>query len=227
MFTGASEARIDLNARYLIEITVLDSQSQRVEGRAIVARVSGAGRSRSAARALCHRLAGALYEQEAGDGNRQLQIRHEPDGSPLLTCEGEPTGHRISVSHSGDWVAVALSSHVDIGIDVERIDPARPIEKYGALLGWKGDLADAVEFYSRWTLWEACFKVVQGETFAKFKEGFDLLDDCAGIRPVNQVREWASFRGLWNDTVSYALVTRDMGCDRADKLFVVSGMENP
>ena len=227
MFTGASEAHIGLNARHLIEITVLDSQSQRVEGRAIVARVSGADQSRSAARASCRRLASALYEQDTGDGNRQLQIRHEPDGAPLLTCDGEPTGHRISVSHSGDWVAVALSSRVDVGIDVERIDHARPTEKYGALLGWKGDLADAVGFFSKWTLWEACFKVVKGETFAKFKEGFDLLDDCAGIRPVNQVPEWASFRGLWNDTVSYALVTRDMGRDRTDKSFIVSGMENP
>lgn len=209
MVTGTSEAYAGLHVRHVIKISVQDTQLRRTECSAIVANVSGSGESRAAARASCRVLAATLYELETGRMANQLQICHDRSGAPRIRCEGNSYSYRVSLSHSGDWVAVALSSHVDVGIDVEQIDRTRPTDKFGAFLGWNGNLSDPVAFYNKWTLWEACFKAVQGRALTECEEAFRSLDDSAGAGAMAQANGWASFRDCWEDTISYTLVTRD------------------
>ncbi|WP_150240898.1 4'-phosphopantetheinyl transferase family protein [Nocardiopsis quinghaiensis] len=59
----------------------------------------------------------------AGDGT---DARQEPHGKPHPT--GPAEGWEVSVSHSGEWVALALASGVPVGVDVERVSGARDLE---------------------------------------------------------------------------------------------------
>lgn len=188
---------------------------------AIVASVPGAGRSRSAARASCRELAAALFSRDTGCRAHRMQICHDPAGAPQLWCDGVHSNHKISLSHSGDWVAVALSNKVNVGIDVEQIDKTRSTEKFGAFLGWNGNLSDPVEFYSKWTLWEACYKTVRGNVLAECNKVFEALDQTAEDTSISQACEWASFQGRWRDQISYTLVTHDERSGGAVKSFFV------
>lgn len=74
--------------------------------------------------------AGGDAEQGSGTGER------DPHGKPVPT--GAAHGWEISVSHSGEWVALALAREVPVGVDVERISDARDLD---GLAGYT--LADA------------------------------------------------------------------------------------
>lgn len=50
----------------------------------------------------------------------------EAHGKPHPT--GPARGWEISVSHSGEWVVLALTEGVPVGVDVERISPTRDLE---------------------------------------------------------------------------------------------------
>ncbi|KOX10055.1 4'-phosphopantetheinyl transferase superfamily protein [Nocardiopsis sp. NRRL B-16309] len=50
----------------------------------------------------------------------------EPHGKPHPS--GPAQGWEVSVSHSGDWVALAVSEGVPVGIDVEGVTAARDVE---------------------------------------------------------------------------------------------------
>ncbi|NYH50508.1 MULTISPECIES: 4'-phosphopantetheinyl transferase family protein [Nocardiopsis] len=49
-----------------------------------------------------------------------------PHGKPHPT--GPAEGWEVSVSHSGEWVALAMASGVPVGVDVERVSAARDLE---------------------------------------------------------------------------------------------------
>lgn len=219
------KAHAGLKARHVIEISLLDAQSMRKTCSAIVAHVPGAGRSRSAARASCRELVATLYHLDTGADARRLQICHDRAGAPLIRFGEELSSHRISLSHSGDWVAVALSNDVDVGIDVERIDRTRRTDKFGAFLGWSGDFSDPAKFYSKWTLWEACFKALEDSVLTECSEVFEALDRPVDPGSMSASGEWASYRGGWNDQISYSLVTRDQPGRKAARSFVVHSRE--
>ncbi|MEU6539688.1 4'-phosphopantetheinyl transferase superfamily protein [Streptomyces sp. NPDC047000] len=79
------------------------------------------GRAREAAHALLLRAAAAELAVPAGD----LAVDHEPGGRPRLA--GAPAPLHVSISHARDaLVAVALSRHCPVGVDVETT-PVRPV----------------------------------------------------------------------------------------------------
>jgi 4'-phosphopantetheinyl transferase len=55
-----------------------------------------------------------------------------PHGKPRPT--GPAEGWEVSVSHSGEWVALAMASGVPVGVDVERVSAARDLE--GLVTPW-------------------------------------------------------------------------------------------
>jgi 4'-phosphopantetheinyl transferase len=85
-----------------------------------------------------------------------------PHGRPRLR------DHRleVSVSHSGDMVVIALSAAAPLGVDVERIDPAKPEKLARRVLGHEEltafDLAPGEDradmFFRFWTRKEAVLK---------------------------------------------------------------------
>lgn len=46
-------------------------------------------------------------------------------GKPALATSGQDSGFRFNLSHSGEIVLIAIGSHADVGIDVEKIVPER------------------------------------------------------------------------------------------------------
>lgn len=93
----------------------------------------------------------------------RIGLERYPDGRPLLHVDGAPSELSLSVSHSGDWLAVALAS-VPVGIDIELPRRARdyaglarfafsPEEQ--ARLDGLDDGGRSAVFHRLWTLKEA------------------------------------------------------------------------
>ena len=85
----------------------------------------------------------------------------------------------VSISHSGDMVAVCRSEN-PIGIDIEKIDGSRNLEKianrfyHGKELELFNENPTAETFFEIWTLKEAYSKI-SGEGVGEVFEGFDVF----------------------------------------------------
>ena len=78
----------------------------------------------------------------------------EPHGRPRVP--GDPV--HVSVSHSGEWVAVAVYPDAPVGVDVELIRPIDTAGMAGLVLA-PGEQADSLEeFYTHWTRKESVVK---------------------------------------------------------------------
>ena len=117
-------------------------------------------------RALCAALnlpADALTVEE--------HVGHAP--RVLLPAAVAPPG--FSISHSGDWVACAVSSSTALGLDIELLDPARDIvalaeQSFDAIelaaLGMEPESQRMAAFYRMWSSKEARFKLGTGSDAA-------------------------------------------------------------
>lgn len=110
-----------------------------------------------AAHALKRRLLGALLDVPAA----RLRFEHRWAGKPqLVGCELQ-----FNLSHSGDWVALAISRSSPVGVDIEQGDTALPEGMLSVALHPKDRLvpepdSPAERFYTAWTLKEAVTKGV-------------------------------------------------------------------
>ena len=101
-------------------------------------------------------------------------LRYEENGKPIAdNCF-------VSISHSGDMVAVCTSEN-PIGIDIEKIDTKRNLEKLSKRV-FKGQELEAFEqnptpeqFYEIWTQKEAYSKI-DGQGVNEIMKGFDIFD---------------------------------------------------
>lgn len=57
---------------------------------------------------------------------RRIALHRHDDGRPLLLVDGAPSSLSLSLSHSGDWLAIALAT-VPVGVDVEMPRRARDL----------------------------------------------------------------------------------------------------
>jgi len=63
----------------------------------------------------------------------------------------------LSLSHSGDFVALATDDE-PVGVDVEKIEQTRDFQKIAQRMKF-GNCADSKEFCTKWTAYEADFKL--------------------------------------------------------------------
>lgn len=95
--------------------------------------------------------------------SRRLGLQRHDDGRPRLMVDGAPSPLSLSISHSGDWLAIALAT-VPVGIDVEL--PRRPRDLRAlarftfspeevARLDALGDAGYGAGFHQIWALKEA------------------------------------------------------------------------
>lgn len=80
----------------------------------------------------------------------------EPHGRPTVA----DSGVRLSVSHSGDWVAVAVSETADVGVDVEQVSDVDLAMLAPSVLS-VAEYASAAtrdDFFRAWTRKEAVVK---------------------------------------------------------------------
>jgi 4'-phosphopantetheinyl transferase len=75
---------------------------------------------------------------------------------------GKPTvvGHdlHVSVSHSGNRVAVALTRVAQVGVDVEQVDPRVHVDELLANILSPDEIATDMDFFTRWARKEAVLK---------------------------------------------------------------------
>jgi len=135
----------------------------------------GARRRSLVARAL---LRGMLIRVTGGPATGWT-FGAEPSGRPIAHNAGYGSIPSISLSHSGGWVAVALSYAGTVGIDVEIHRPSRNfIEIAAAAFGSDEQRRVAVEgalgFYRIWTLREAMAKA-SGVGIAEVADSVDRV----------------------------------------------------
>lgn len=111
-------------------------------------------------RALLRRVLGKI----TGDSPQQLRFDRLPSGKPLLASAPEL---HFSLSHSGQWIALAVSCEAPIGIDIEQ--PLKPRDflriarhyfhpQECTLLESPPNELMPLHFYRLWTMKEAFFK---------------------------------------------------------------------
>src|SRR5262249_5039070 len=118
----------------------------------------------------------------------------EPKGRPFIKAanRGRPTS--ISLSHSGGWLAGALSTDTVIGIDIEHHKPGRDFAAlasaaFGPQERRLAEGGGATEFYRIWTLREAMAKA-RGVGFALVCDGRDHVTPNAV-----EARDWYLYHG--------------------------------
>ena len=97
---------------------------------------------------------------------RAVVLEEQVAGAPLLVAKGFDGG--FSISHSGRWVACAVSAHTRIGLDIELLDTSRDLDALAAqafdaqeIARWQAlSAARRVDgFYRLWSEKEARFKL--------------------------------------------------------------------
>jgi 4'-phosphopantetheinyl transferase len=114
----------------------------------------------------------------------------ENSGRPIVRRKGCGPVPSIAISHSGGWVACAVASRGQIGIDIEAYRPGRDITGIAELAFGAGERRDveregAAAFYRIWTSREALAKA-RGRGLAEAADGIDRV---AGS-PANGVQLW-------------------------------------
>jgi 4'-phosphopantetheinyl transferase len=138
-----------------------------------------------------------------------LRFELSERGKPRLMGEYSTTGLEFSVSHSGDWGIMALSTTGPVGIDIERHDTTRDFdalarrffstEEADALRATPHEAERIALFYALWTAKEALAKAT-GEGLAMDFRAFSVLPE-AGLPHVpvvsaalpQLIRDWSVF----------------------------------
>lgn len=91
---------------------------------------------------------------EQVDIGRSCPDCQKPHGKPTVV------GHdlHVSVSHSGNRIAVAITRVAEVGVDVEQVDPRTPIAELLANVLSPGEAAEDMDFHTRWARKEAVLK---------------------------------------------------------------------
>ena len=113
-------------------------------------------------RALARKALGQLL----GVYPQDLHIEDRPGQAPVLT--GPHSSTSFSISHSGPWVACAVSADSALGLDIEQLDSTRNIlalaeQAFGserrAWLAARPSETRMREFYTLWSTQEARIKL--------------------------------------------------------------------
>lgn len=142
------------------------------------------GGFRSPAAAKEFLIGRALLRSALGERLRRLpaglRFTRDPDGKPQL--EGEPGHLHFNLSHSRDWVVLALSNFGEVGVDVEHHERTNNLQGIAGRFFSAAEnlgldaLADAPRrqrFFELWTIKEAYVKAL-GRGIATALAGTDI-----------------------------------------------------
>ena len=107
------------------------------------------------------------------------ETRRSSDGGPRLYCNGQPSEFNISISHSGQWVAVGIARGTAIGIDIQSHSERRRFREMAKILDFGEDASHSQQrFFSHWTLREAIAKATQGSVLTAHHIEAELASAC-------------------------------------------------
>ena len=123
---------------------------------------------------VAHGTLRVLLARVTGTEPVNVSLARSSTGKPRLKDLRHPSSSSFSLSHSGDWAAVAIGGSGRVGVDIERIDPDVPAEAIARRF-FSHDEAEALHrlpaaqrlaaFFATWTRKEAYIKA-RGETIA-------------------------------------------------------------
>lgn len=116
-----------------------------------------------------------------------LALAMEADGRSKA-----PSPWRLSISHSGSWIGVAVADTALVGLDLQVEAPSRDWRALAAFAGLQ-PCPDAAYFYRHWTLAEAWLKAHPDITSLTSLRGVRWQPDAAGPAWHGQVGDlhWA------------------------------------
>lgn len=110
---------------------------------------------------LAHLWLRYLLGQACGEMPQALRIVRAEHGKPRLADAGKPVF--FSLSHTHSCIAIALSAGGELGVDIERLDPALDVQALQDLVLHPDERAQQVDtphFFRLWTLKEAYAKAL-------------------------------------------------------------------
>jgi len=75
----------------------------------------------------CHALLREMLAEHVGVTADQITLCKGEFGKPMLSGQAAESGAMFNISHSGSLAVIAVSTHSDIGVDIEQIKPGRNI----------------------------------------------------------------------------------------------------
>jgi len=139
---------------------------------------------------------------------KDVLISYDGDGKPCLT----DNSYRISISHSGKWIALMAHSTRTVGIDIEC--PSHKIQKlYLRFLSKKeieelSDGKDIRQLQIAWSAKEALYKIIgkQAVDFAKQLHIFPFEVKTEGEIMAQHVPTETLYKLFYTQTAAYTLV---------------------
>lgn len=134
------------------------------------------GFKKSKASALEKPFVKAIFEQYLGDKN--FLLAHTSKQKPYLVS---PSPFFFNLSHSHEVLAIFISSHSHVGVDIEKMVKPRGFAKIAKKYCFsKESTIDLRSFYHEWTAKESFIKK-NGLTIANYMKGIkvDLIKDKA------------------------------------------------
>jgi 4'-phosphopantetheinyl transferase len=138
---------------------------------------------------IAHGAARLIIGHRLGVPPGQIRWRRGPHGKPEVAWPA--TDLRVSLSHSGDLAALAMTRGRPVGVDVQQllagIDPVRMATRFfpcaeARLVTEAGSAGQVGRFAALWTRKEACVKVAGG----RLMQGMRLPVGVAGQVIVHQ-----------------------------------------
>ena len=100
----------------------------------------------------------------------QIELAEQAQRAPQLIQPDHARASGFSISHSGNWVAVACSQQVQLGLDIELLNPDRNLAGIAEhsfskkdVLWFQSQPDPVVAFYQLWSSKEARYKLTQGD----------------------------------------------------------------
>jgi phosphopantetheinyl transferase len=174
--------------------------------RAMIAKVRSVREGLIAARPACHRLLDHLLMNTLDAGDHYWELRHANSGAPRLLVNGEASDLNVSLSHSGQWVAVSVARQLQVGLDIEEAEKRRNTTELAEFLGWRDWGSNPVDFYYRWTLWEACVKCVEGSVLMSHNPGFNQLSTRTQPGQMVTAGRWSALQDRASGEAFFSIV---------------------
>ncbi|PTM58989.1 4'-phosphopantetheinyl transferase [Desmospora activa DSM 45169] len=119
-----------------------------------------------------------LLSSLTGKKPESLRFQYGPYGKPML----QGYDWAFNLSHSHDYVCIAVSAHSPVGVDLERIRPEMEVDKLADLVMSASEKAEWIQlqekdrqvaFFRLWTRKEAVVKAA-GEGLSRSLPGFSV-----------------------------------------------------
>jgi phosphopantetheinyl transferase (holo-ACP synthase) len=164
---------------------------------------------------LCRALLRGVLAEATPLASSPWQIGKAPSGKPFVAGQHAGITPAVSMSHSGGWVACAVTFAGDVGIDIERMRCDRNLSGIAARAFGPLERAEVAaegcrRFYAIWTLREAMAKAI-GTGLASVADGKDRVagGDHAGFRQVSiDAESWQILQQTLDREMSLAVALR-------------------